>query len=181
MGLFDLFKFSYNHNYNNVENKNLRAIAPRFRGSKEDTVFVSTSRLCPECSKYNGRIFSLFGKYKAFPVLPHFLTKSRCPLCNCCISYSHYFPGITGNLQQDILKNKKPICDNRTNEEQTLWNQRILDLQHNTKMEKDYEWITQNIPELAPKTSGGYKRMCKSNSANYQKIVNEALKMNYKI
>lgn len=46
MSLFDLFKAKPIPNYSNVENEGLRAISTRFRGSKEDTVLVMTSRIC---------------------------------------------------------------------------------------------------------------------------------------
>lgn len=180
MRLFDIFK-NHSISYTGVENESLRAISTRFRGSNEDTVFVTTSRLCPECSKYNRRIFSLYGRYKSFPLLPTFLTKSRCPECGICIGFAHYFPGITGNLKKDIKFNQQPLVDRRTKEERKLWEENVLRQEQIRKMEQDYKWIVQNLPELAPKSVGGYKRMCKSNSINFQKIVKLAKEKGYQI
>lgn len=100
MGLFNILKNKCSINYNNVDNENLKAISSRFRGSSEDTVFVTTSKICPDCSVYNRRIFSLFGRYKSFPILPVFLHQRRCPTCGTYIGYAHYFPNINGNLKK---------------------------------------------------------------------------------
>lgn len=164
-----------------IKNESLRAISTRFRGSKDDTVFVTTSRICPECSKYNRRIFSVYGRYKSFPILPHFLYTDRCPLCNTSIGYAHYFPGITGNLKQDIRDNQKTIEDKRNIEERKLWNEHIEKQNFNIESEEDYKWIVNNLPELAPKSIAGYKKMRISNSKNYQQIVSAALEKGYTI
>lgn len=178
-----LKKFNYNTtiSYNNVENERLRAISTRFRDSNEDTVFISTSRICPECSKYNHRIFSLYGRYKAFPILPTFLYRNRCPICNTCIGFSHYFPNISRNLRKDITNNQKPLIDSRTSNECKIWDNNIKADEDNLTSEKDYKWILENLPELAPKSFAGYKRMRSSNSKNYQKLTLEAKKRGYTI
>lgn len=180
MGIFNFFKKSLNP-YLNAENEGLRAISQRFGSSNEDTVFVTTRRICPECSKYNRRIFSLFGRYKAFPMLPQFLTQSRCPVCGVHIGYCHYFPGINGNLKKDIAFNKKPICDMRTRKEKAMWNELEKSHQTNERLEEDYAWLTNNLPDKAPKSIGGYKRMYNSKSANFKRLVELAAELGYTI
>lgn len=171
MKLFNLFKTQAEPDYSTSENENLRAISTRFRGSKEDTVFVITSRLCPTCSTYNRRIYSLFGHYKSFPILPSFLRNSTCPLCGVHIGYAHYFPGINGNLKTDIKFSNRPFIDFRSKEEKQIWNERQEKKRLDSKASADFNWICSNLPDMAPQTIGGYKRMIKSNSLNYQKIV----------
>lgn len=178
MGLFDIFKKATNP-YFSAENEGLRAISQRFGRSNEDTVFITTSRICPECSKYNRRIFSLFGRYKAFPRLPQFLTRSKCPLCGIHIGYAHYFPGINGNLKKDIAFNKKPICDMRTKEELALWNNFENKQRINKRLEQDFNWLKNNLPDKAPKSLGGYKRMYNTKSANFKKLEELADKSGY--
>lgn len=178
MGLLDIFKKS-NTDYSTVDNEGLRAISSRFRNSKEDTVFITTSRICPTCSMYNRRIFSLWGRYKAFPVLPIFLHNATCPTCNKHIGYSHYFPGINGNLKKDIIYSNRPFKDTRTAKEKSLWDQHIQEEQFISKVNQDYSWICSHLPDIAPKSIGGYKRMISSNSANYQKIVSAAKNEGY--
>lgn len=163
----------------NTENESLKAISTRFRGNQEDTVFVTTSNICPKCSIYNRRIFSVYGKHKNFPVLPHFLYQKKCPCCNIYIGFSHYFPGINGNLSKDITFSNRPFIDSRTPEQISAWNDRTANEQLNHKIAKDYDWITKNLPSIAPKNIGGYKRMISSNSANYQKIKDAAKDKGY--
>lgn len=181
MGLFKIFKKTSTIDYSNAPNESLRAISMRFRGAKEDTVYVMTSNICPTCSTYNRRIFSLYGRYNSFSLLPDFLRNSTCPTCNFHIGFAHYFPGMNGNLKKDIAFSNRPFADNRTKREIDLWNERVANEQLNKKMEQDYSWILNNLPELAPKSIGGYKRMAKSNSSNYQKIVCAAKEKGYAI
>ena len=180
MGFLNFFR-NNQIDYNKVDNEGLQAISLRFRGSKEDTVFVTTSRICPTCSVYNRRIYSLFGRYKDFPILPEFLHQKVCPTCKNHIGFSHYFPGMNGKLKSDILFSNKPFIDNRTSEEKQLWNEHIKEQEFNEKTLSDYNWICKNLPDLCPKSLGGYKRMVKSNSSNYQKLVSAAKEHGYTI
>ena len=65
--------------------------------SKHDCVLVSTKSTCKFCSKFNGKIFSIWGKSKEFSILPSDIQRSRCPECDCVIGYSVYFPDILNN------------------------------------------------------------------------------------
>lgn len=179
MGILEFFKKTSEQNYFASKNENLRAISMRFRNSKEDTVFVTTSRVCPVCSMYNRRIYSLYGRYKKFPLLPDFLKNDICPTCGVHIGYSHYFPGINGNLRKDIEFSNRPFVDSRTSEERQFWSDTVAKKQCNVKLENDFAWICKNIPDMAPKSIGGYKRMAKSNSKNYQKICVAAKEKGY--
>lgn len=51
----------------------------------------------------------------------------------------------------------------------------------NERLEKEYQWITNNLSEIAPKSLSGYKRMKNSNSKNYQNIVMKAKEKGFKI
>ena len=44
-----------------------------------------------------------------------------------------------------------------------------------------YYWLLENMPNIAPKSFGGFRRMKRINSANYQKIVSEISKQGYDI
>lgn len=44
-----------------------------------------------------------------------------------------------------------------------------------------YYWLLENIPDIAPKSFGGYRRMKKLNSANYLKIVDKVKERGYEI
>mgnify|MGYP006876769001 CR=1 FL=1 len=52
-----------------------------------------------------------------------------------------------------------------------MWDDNILMITLKEKMERDYNWICINLSNMAPKSFGGYQRMVKSNSKNFQKLV----------
>lgn len=60
----------------------------------EDTVHIKTSRQCPICGKYSGKVFSISGKHKKYPKLPiEFIRDGGfCP--NCLVSIGTFFDGI---------------------------------------------------------------------------------------
>ena len=49
------------------------------------------------------------------------------------------------------------------------------------KINNDFNWICSNLPDIAPKSIGGYKRMINTNSSNYQKLVSAAKEKGYVI
>mgnify|MGYP004476234377 CR=1 FL=1 len=59
-----------------------------------DYVFITTSKRCPICSKYDSKVFSISGKSKKYPKLPLEISKKGgfCP--NCILGISTYFDGI---------------------------------------------------------------------------------------
>lgn len=59
-----------------------------------DCVLINTSNKCSYCSKFNRKIYSIWGKSKKYKKLPDEIQCSRCPECNCYIGYTIYSPGI---------------------------------------------------------------------------------------
>lgn len=49
------------------------------------------------------------------------------------------------------------------------------------KNRTDFEWIKNNLPEIAPKSLSGYVRSKNANSSNFQKLVLAAKEKNYTI
>lgn len=54
-------------------------------------------------------------------------------------------------------------------------------IESDAKDREDYDWICEHLPDVAPKSYGGYRNMKSKNSANYQKIVLLAKEKNYYI
>ena len=67
--------------------------------------------------------------------------------------------------------NLMPMRDTRTSEESALYERRQSDLAAEKKDRDDYAWLQEHLPEIAPKSFGGYRRMKNSNSNNFQKLV----------
>lgn len=183
MGFFDLFNKLTKSTVNKQAIQNIclqRCIESIKRyNNGEDTVYVTTSRVCSACCIYEGRILSVFGWDKRFPKLgnmPDFLTQRVCPECGKQIGYSIYSPYIKSKreLNKDIKFSNRPFIDDSPPEmikfrKEAAAHQAELDL-----IQTEYDWITDNLPNIAPKSLSGYKRMKNSNSKNYQNIVSKA-------
>lgn len=73
-----------------IENINIQRLIPKCKEWKIDTLNISTSRNCPCCKKYNGKVFSLYGWNKKYEKLPDFLFQRKCPECGCSIGVTLY-------------------------------------------------------------------------------------------
>lgn len=141
------------------------------------------SRICAECAKYHDRIYSINGADSRFPnydIFKNYLTKKTCS----CHLYSWPFSlGISimrGLGENDpIGYSNRPFEDDRTIDEKKDYNEYINKNEADTKNRKDYDWIRENLPEIAPKSLSGYTKMRNTNSKNYQKIVLAAKENGY--
>lgn len=129
-------------------------------------------------AKYRGRIFSISGKDKRFPQLPKDIFETRLGL------YPFIF-GISEPLYcppgQEIAFSNRPFVDDRDQDEIQAFDAIIKEVLRKAKNEKDYAWILNNLPDLAPKSLSGYSRMRNSNSANFIKIKKAAAEKGYEI
>lgn len=99
MSILDIFSRS-----SKIENICISRDLPNIRNWKIDTLFITTSARCDVCSKYNRKIYSLYGWNKKYPILPNFLKQNNCPACHCNISASIYFDGISSKPENNIVR-----------------------------------------------------------------------------
>lgn len=92
MGLFDIFR---KPDTVGIENVSIQHMIPKMKEWKIDTIIMSTSRQCPDCKKYNKKIYSVFGWNKRYSKLPDCLKMSKCPKCNKSVGATMYFEGIS--------------------------------------------------------------------------------------
>jgi len=158
---------------------------------------------CAECAKYQGRVYSISGKDKRFPKLPDFLkqTGKVHPGCHHSICtytterpISKYVQNENGEvieLKLDAVQNSnRPFIDDRTPEEKrkheellardakkqtTVWDEEST--RKYAKRRIEYDWITEHLPNLAPKSLNAYTRMKRIRSEKYLKIKAEAKKL----
>ena len=100
--------------------------------------------------------------------MPDFLLKKQCPECGYNLTYSVYFSYIKNKreLNKDIKFSNRPFVDDSPPEmikfrKEAAAHQAELDL-----IQTEYDWITDNLPDIAPKSLSGYKRMKNSNNKN---------------
>lgn len=188
MGLMDIFK----PHKTSIKTENIslqRCISGINKWNldkKEDTVFLSASRICTLCCVYNRRIYSVFGNDKRFPRLldmPSFLLNSRCPECNGYLGYTVYFSYIENkkDLRRDISYSNRPFIDD-SDEDVLQFRKEAQEKRIESKLEEnEFKWLSENLPEISPKSLSGYRRMKHSNSKNYQNLIKKAKEKGYEI
>lgn len=150
-----------------------------------DLIYFIGSSICPLCSIYSHRTYSRSGKdkrYPSFSVFPDNLKTVNCPECGCFISFgtSSDFD-YKGSLQEQIKRSNRPFIDMRTDEQKAYYETEKNEKLQQEKDKQDYDWICEHLPEVAPKSLSGYRRMKSAQSKNYIKIVGEAQEMGYSI
>lgn len=148
---------------------------------------------CEECTKYRGRIFSVYGKDSRFPKLPDELRKMYIHE-ECKISFLPFifFEGnvntfsptydnsiVLNNSSKIIEYVNRPFVDDRSQDEKKYFEESQRKHKQEIQDKKDFDWLRENLPDIAPKSFGGYRKMKNSNSSNYQKIVKIALDNKY--
>lgn len=148
---------------------------------------------CEICSCYRGRIFSVYGKDSRFPKLPKELRKMYIHR-ECALQFSPiiffkgnknnfnptYDPSISLTTSSKIIQYvNRPFIDDRTPEEEKYYEQERLKKQAEMQDRKDYDWLREHLPEQAPKSFSGYRKMKNANSANYVKLKNLAFQKGY--
>ena len=159
---------------------------------------------CEECAKYQGRVYSITGKDKRYPKLPDVIRKTGKvhPGCHHSIQVFYEWEKITKYIYNDsgqaemiyvdpIQNSNRPFRDDRSVYEKRKYEEsqqkrikkessEIWDAESTRKYAKrviEYEWIEDNLPDLAPKSLGGYTRMKHTNSKNYQRIKEKAAEL----
>lgn len=99
----------------------------------EDLVIMSAhGSTCPECAKYQGRVYSISGKNKRFPKVPSFFFGTEGVHKGCGHTFSSYIDGVTDPMLEYTLSvhpmknnqygknivafSNRPFVDDRTDE-----------------------------------------------------------------
>ena len=80
------------------------------------------------------------------------------------------------------LKELQDFAEKDDVETRESYQKRIIDPYLDEEKDREqYYWLLEHVPSLAPKSFGGYRKMKKLNSINYQKIISELSKLGYDI
>ena len=132
---------------------------------------------CEKCAIMQGRVFSISGNDKRFPPLSiayeegtHSVHKG----CKHCIApWIENAYGRTAVFDMIEFSNR-PFVDPRSQEEIALYEkQQYESLVADTDYD-NYNRLCELLPKETPKSYGSYRRVKNANTANYQKLVNEA-------
>ena len=142
------------------------------------------SKVCSKCACYHGRIYAK-NKCNGFPDMSIFVNYYNQKQCRCSLVYYSFMYGISTpsicNEKEMVMYSNRPFKDDRTSEEKNTYDEYIKKLEVDKKDRQDYDWIWKNLPDIAPKSFGGYRNMKNKNSANYQKLVLLAKEKGYLI
>lgn len=178
----------------NAIDKYMHSDTNRFLLEQHKSDLISTfctarGKTCAECSKYRGRIYSVYGWDSRFPKFPDELRKmyihKHCDIGFQAIAlfdefdYQHYILSydpekIFASLSAVIRYCNRPYIDDRTPEEKALFNQRQEEIQTREKNKDDFDWIREFLPELAPKSLTRYITMKNKRTMQYQEISKQA-------
>ncbi len=144
--------------------------------------------VCGECSKYQKRIFTISGKNKQFPVLPDYL-KLNLPEHAYCFNSLYPYNlnistltwGYVGNL---VTWSNRPFIDERTIEQKEYFKKWVSENEQEIIDRKNFDFLREYFPTIAPKSFGGYRRMKNLQSEKYitlnKSAKNEGIDLNQK-
>lgn len=137
---------------------------------------------CAECAKYQGRVYSISGASRKYPPLPDCIAKNGQVHKNCKHDFYPFIDGYSGTYHKDIVKySNSPFVDNRTPDEIREYESEIAEVKAKKQDKKEYDLILEKLPDIAPKSFGGYRKMKKSSSKNFQKLSEKCKKVGIKI
>lgn len=146
-----------------------------------DLVEMTSHRgCCGECAKYQGRVFSLTGKDKRFPRLPEQVFTYGGIHPGCRHNFYPFYYGLSKPIcgAKDIIRySNRPFTDDRTSEEKAEYEAKRREEEALVKDRKDYELLCRKLPDAAPKSFNGYRRMKASGSKNFQQLREKAKKV----
>lgn len=162
---------------------------------KDDYVQVVSACCCSECAKYRFRIYCISGSDTRFPKLPEYIKKYswHCGLLlypfSLGVNYMRPSENKSLNEIDELIEySNRPFVDDRADEEIERYNrilaknkQDYIDGLNKEQARLEYEKIVALLPDIAPKSQGGYMRMKKSNSANFQKLKENAVSVGIEI
>lgn len=157
---------------------------------KYNTDYISMSAhlaCCEECNKLQGRVYSISGKSKIFPKLPDVIRETGKVHNGCAHSFSVFFYtgkndtifDKNGNDVNAIKSSQRPFKDDRTAEEKKNYLEHLEQLQKEKQKDLDeieYYHIFYELPEIAPKSFGRYRRMKNAQTPNFLKLKEQAIK-----
>lgn len=136
--------------------------------------------VCAECSSFCRRVFSISGKDKRFPKIPNSLFRNRPGHEYCILDFHPFFYRIEkpiwrykGNLIQWA---NRPYRDERNPTQKKDFRERVTEEEQLSLDRDNYNALCELAPNIAPKSFGAYRRMKKTRTANYLKIIEIGLK-----
>lgn len=139
------------------------------------------SGCCEDCAKKTGRVYSLSGKSKQFPVIPKYVKEHGNFHFGCRCTMSLYFEDsdvyYKGDSVNALRVSNRPWNDARSQREIALYQEyidnRIIKAKNKASIDWDrhqYDIIVKELPDVAPKSFNSYRRMKHQNTSGFQRL-----------
>lgn len=130
---------------------------------------------CPECAKYQGRIYSLFGKDSRFPKMPEYLIKTKGLHCGLIFYRFHYgFSTPRFEFEGDIIEaSNRPFVDDRPQKYKDAYYKIVAEYKEEKQDRAMFAMLEEDYPDIAPKSYSAYRRMKKAKTKGYLKLAEE--------
>lgn len=167
------------YDINSIQNPDFKIALKNARKLKTDLLEADFPSPTDERTAiYRGRIYSITGSDSRFPKLPKEIFDTE-------ITLYPFVYGVSEPLYckagKEIEFSNRPFQDTRSAKEKAEYNVIFLKLQESATNTADYNWICENLSDIAPKSLSGYVRMKNSNSKNFQILVQKAAENGYTI
>lgn len=150
-----------------------------------DYVFCSPHQgTCPECAKYQCRVYCISGRDKRLPKLPDIVKEYGGFHEGCIHSFSPHYLKVNDTIRDYNLKeynvfihSNRPFVDDRTLSDKQSYDERLknqLKREQANKNKKNYYLLKKYFPNDVPKSLSGFTRMRNANSAKYKEIRDKA-------
>lgn len=138
---------------------------------------------CGECSKYQGRVYSISGKDRRFPALPQIFFNIGAVHEDCRhILYPYQIAWHDTNEVSNMIRfSNRPFVDSRGQAEKMEYQDRLDEELTAEKDKLNYDYLSEHLPNIAPKSFAGYRRMKESNSKSYLKLKEAAAEIGMEI
>lgn len=139
---------------------------------------------CGECAKYQGRIYSLSGADGRFPKLPDFIFERGCVHEDCRHLFYPYVYGLSSPayIKGDPRRvSNRPFVDDRPEQEKIAWDEMERARVEEVNDRYNYSILAKKLPEIAPKSFSGYRRMKNANTDNYRRLMENAKEKDIKL
>ena len=138
---------------------------------------------CGECSKYEGRVFSISGTSKRFPPLPACIKEKGEVHEGCRHTFYPFIEGVSKPLyaKNIVTYSNAPFVDQRTPDQKRQYDEEQAKFLAKVESERQYALLKKLAPDLAPKTLSAFSRMRNTNSKGYQSIVQQCVDRKIKI
>ena len=141
---------------------------------------------CPECAKYQARVYCISGADPRLPKLPNIVMQTGGFHKGCLHSFYPFYidvvqsiKGADGFDHEAIAYSNRPYIDDRSDEDRALYLEKVKNIERRRQLEIDrenYHTLLSLLPDDAPKSFASFRSQKRHNSISYQNLKEIAKK-----